>query len=42
MLLRGSRGMAEAYAKGLWDSPDLVALIRLAALNAAASTGSAR
>ena len=35
MLLRGSRGLAEAYAQGLWDSPDLVALIRLAARNAA-------
>jgi cyclopropane-fatty-acyl-phospholipid synthase len=34
MLLRGSRGMAEAYAQGLWVSPDLVALIRLAARNA--------
>jgi cyclopropane-fatty-acyl-phospholipid synthase len=34
MLLRGSRGLAEAYARGLWDSPDLVALIRLAARNA--------
>jgi cyclopropane-fatty-acyl-phospholipid synthase len=34
MLLRGSRGMAEAFARGLWDSPDLVALIRLAARNA--------
>jgi cyclopropane-fatty-acyl-phospholipid synthase len=34
MLLRGSRGMAEAFAQGLWDSPDLVALIRLAARNA--------
>ena len=33
-LLRGSRGMAEAFAQGLWDSPDLVALIRLAAINA--------
>ena len=33
-LLRGSRGMAEAFAKGLWESPDLVALIRLAAVNA--------
>ena len=30
-LLRGSRGMAEAFARGRWDSPDLVALIRLAA-----------
>jgi cyclopropane-fatty-acyl-phospholipid synthase len=34
MLLRGSRGMADAYAAGLWDSPDLVAVIRLAARNA--------
>ena len=34
MLLRGSRGMAEAFAQGLWDSPDLVVLIRLAARNA--------
>jgi cyclopropane-fatty-acyl-phospholipid synthase len=34
-LLRGSRGLAEAYADGQWDSPDLTALIRLAARNAA-------
>jgi cyclopropane-fatty-acyl-phospholipid synthase len=34
-LLRGSRGLAESYAEGLWDSPDLTALIRLAARNAA-------
>jgi cyclopropane-fatty-acyl-phospholipid synthase len=34
LLLRGSRGLAESYAQGLWDSPDLVALIRLAARNA--------
>ena len=33
MLLRGSRGLAESYSQGLWDSPDLVALIRLAARN---------
>jgi cyclopropane-fatty-acyl-phospholipid synthase len=33
MLMRGSRGLAESYAQGLWDSPDLVALIRLAARN---------
>ena len=33
MLLRGSRGLAESYAQGLWDSPDLVALIRLGARN---------
>jgi len=35
MALTGSRGMAEAYARGLWDSPDLTALVRLAARNAA-------
>jgi cyclopropane-fatty-acyl-phospholipid synthase len=34
LLMRGSRGLAEAYARGLWDSPDLVAVIRLAARNA--------
>ena len=34
LLLRGSRGLGEAFERGLWDSPDLVALIRLAALNA--------
>jgi cyclopropane-fatty-acyl-phospholipid synthase len=33
MLLRGSRGLAESYSRGLWESPDLVALIRLAARN---------
>ena len=33
MLMRGSRGLAESYAQGCWDSPDLVALIRLAARN---------
>jgi cyclopropane-fatty-acyl-phospholipid synthase len=37
MLMRGSRGLAVAYELGLWDSPDLVALIRLAA-RAAPST----
>lgn len=39
MLLRGSLGLADAYAQGLWDTPDLVALIRLAARNAAAMDG---
>ena len=34
LALTGSRGLAEAYAAGLWDSPDLVALVRLAARNA--------
>lgn len=33
-LLRGSRGLADAYAAGWWESPDLVALIRVAARNA--------
>lgn len=32
-LVGGSIGMADAYAQGLWDSPDLVALFRLAARN---------
>jgi cyclopropane-fatty-acyl-phospholipid synthase len=32
-LLRGSRGLGSSYADGLWDSPDLTALIRLAARN---------
>jgi cyclopropane-fatty-acyl-phospholipid synthase len=35
LFLRGSRGLAEAYIEGLWDSPDLTALIRVAARNAA-------
>jgi cyclopropane-fatty-acyl-phospholipid synthase len=34
MLMRGSRGLAESYARGWWNSPDLVAVIRLAARNA--------
>ena len=33
-LLHGGRGMAEAYADGLWDSPDPTAVIRVAARNA--------
>ncbi len=32
-LLRGSLGMADSYVAGMWDSPDLVALVRLAARN---------
>ncbi len=31
--LRGSLGLADAYAEELWDSPDLVAVIRVAAKN---------
>jgi cyclopropane-fatty-acyl-phospholipid synthase len=34
MGLSGSRGLAEAYAAGHWNSPDLVALVSLAARNA--------
>jgi cyclopropane-fatty-acyl-phospholipid synthase len=34
MLLRGSRGIADSYAAGMWHSPDLVAVIRVAARNA--------
>src|SRR3954452_1426957 len=33
LLLRGSRGLAESYARGYWDSPDLTSLIRVAARN---------
>jgi cyclopropane-fatty-acyl-phospholipid synthase len=33
-LLHGSRGMAEAYMQGLWESPDLTAVVRIAAGNA--------
>ncbi|MGO9804900.1 MAG: class I SAM-dependent methyltransferase [Steroidobacteraceae bacterium] len=35
MLLHGSRGMAEAYVEGLWASPDLTAVVRVGARNAA-------
>jgi cyclopropane-fatty-acyl-phospholipid synthase len=35
-LLRGSNGLAEAYAQGLWDSPDPTAVVRVAAVNAPA------
>jgi cyclopropane-fatty-acyl-phospholipid synthase len=35
-LLRGSNGLAEAYARQMWDSPDLTALVRVAARNARA------
>jgi cyclopropane-fatty-acyl-phospholipid synthase len=34
MLMHGSRGLAESYMRGGWGSPDLVAVIRLAARNA--------
>jgi|HubBroStandDraft_3_1064219.scaffolds.fasta_scaffold24084_2 cyclopropane-fatty-acyl-phospholipid synthase len=34
MLSRGSNGLAEGYAQGLWDSPDLTAVVRVAARNA--------
>ena len=32
-LLLGSRGMGEAYMDGLWDTPDLTAVVRVAARN---------
>jgi cyclopropane-fatty-acyl-phospholipid synthase len=32
-VLRGSRGLAESYAAGLWDSPDPADVIRVCALN---------
>jgi cyclopropane-fatty-acyl-phospholipid synthase len=35
-LLRGSNGLAEAYALELWDSPDPTAVVRVAARNAGA------
>ncbi|HUA12610.1 MAG TPA: cyclopropane-fatty-acyl-phospholipid synthase family protein [Solirubrobacteraceae bacterium] len=34
MLLHGSRGLAEAYTDGHWTSPDLTAVVRVAARNA--------
>jgi cyclopropane-fatty-acyl-phospholipid synthase len=33
-LLHGSRGMAEAYMDGFWESPDLTAVVGVAARNA--------
>jgi cyclopropane-fatty-acyl-phospholipid synthase len=33
VLLRGSRGLAESYIDGLWESPDLPAVVRVAARN---------
>ena len=33
MLVHGETGGGEAYMDGLWSSPDLVGLLRLAALN---------
>jgi cyclopropane-fatty-acyl-phospholipid synthase len=35
-VLRGSVGLGESYVDGLWDSEDLVALTRIAALNVGA------
>jgi len=32
-VLRGSRGLAESYANGLWDSPDPADVVRVCALN---------
>jgi len=33
MLVGGETGLGEAYVEGLWSSPDLAALLRVAALN---------
>ena len=33
LLVKGSSGMGESYARGHWDTPDLTACIRVAALN---------
>ena len=38
MILHGEVGMGEAYMDGMWSSPDLLALIELAALNRSALT----
>ena len=35
-LLRGSRGLADGYLNGYWDSPDLTAVIRVGARNSGA------
>lgn len=35
-LLRGSVGLGESYADGMWECDDLVALVRIAALNVGA------
>ncbi len=35
-LLRGSRGLASSYVAGHWESPDPIAVVRVAARNAAA------
>jgi cyclopropane-fatty-acyl-phospholipid synthase len=36
LLLRGSRGLAESYVDGHWDTPDLTQVVRVAARNAEA------
>ena len=36
MLLRGSRGLGRSYSDGMWDTPDLTAVVRLAARNVGA------
>ena len=33
MLLTGSRGLGRSYSEGLWDAPDITAVVRLAARN---------
>jgi cyclopropane-fatty-acyl-phospholipid synthase len=42
LLLHGETGAGEAYMDGLWSSPDLEALLRLAALNRSALAMDAR
>jgi len=39
VLARGDVGFAEAYMRGMWDTPDLVALLTLFAANQPALTG---
>ena len=41
-LLRGSMGLADSYAEALWETPDLVSLIRLAARNSELADGTRR
>jgi cyclopropane-fatty-acyl-phospholipid synthase len=42
MLLRGSVGLADSYTLGLWDTPDLVGVLRLAARNVGSLDGMRR
>jgi cyclopropane-fatty-acyl-phospholipid synthase len=42
MLAHGSRGVAHGYAEGWWESPDVGAVVRVAARNAAALDAAGR